>query len=128
MRIWTVGIALVFSLAACAGDSDSPAQPAPVAAEVARPTHNIAPSASQAAAYRAELSKLLAKRALSDRRVRTAGNNLTGGHRHATVDGMGNVALARYGAGGQIDHACLDDVDQAMSFLSNVDANGLEVK
>ncbi|MEZ4362742.1 MAG: hypothetical protein R3B48_21295 [Kofleriaceae bacterium] len=111
------------SLAACAGGNDSLTEAAGPKAEVARPTHGVAPTPAQAAAYRAELQKLLA-----GAKHRAATTRTVSGVRSAHLDGAGSVALARYAADGSLDQACLDDVDAAMTFLTDVDANGLEVK
>jgi hypothetical protein len=123
MRMRMIGTVLFIALAGCAGQSDSAApSAAEPAAEVARPTKGIAPTPAQVETYRAELEQLLARRS-----NRAALRSATG-VRSAHVDGVGNVALARYGADGKLEHACLDDVEGAMSFLTEVDENGLEVK
>jgi hypothetical protein len=125
MRKWMIGSIFVMSFAGCAADGDSStpasAPTAPVAA-VARPTHGVAPTTQQVAAYRAELAKMMA------RSPNRAAALAPGGQRQASGQGLGSVALARYGATGQVDQACLDDMNDAMSFLTNVDSSGLEVK
>jgi hypothetical protein len=124
MRKRMIGSILVLSLGGCAagGEASPPTPSAGTAAAVARPTHGVAPTTEQAAAYRAELAKMMA------RAPNRAAALTPGAPCQASGQGLGSVALARYGANGQVDQACLDDMNDAMSFLTNVDAAGLEVK
>lgn len=127
MRIWMIGSVFMSLLAGCTGSGDSSGSSVPSVSTtvVARPERGVAPTRAQAESYRAELGKMLA--GTSARKVAVA--SLASGTQQAAVDGLGSVALARYGADGEIDRACVDDVDAAMGFLTTVESsNGLEVK
>ena len=120
MKKWLVGSALVVALAACASD------PEPAAAPAAKPrVVGVAPTEAELAVYRQQLSLLLSHTA----RVANKPSAVTDAP-SLSLEGYGNVTLAKITAEGNVATSCVDDAEEAIRFLSDVRTGngGLEEK